>query len=288
VPITRPLPCLRLCPLQPPTAAPPVPRSSSSAQHEEQLPITRSPRLRASARQSQIPWLPLAACPAAFTFLELIRLALLEIRARDPPAPPLRREARFAPHLPRVPRPLPRPSPPTASPAGWAAATEVATIRRQDRVRPSFPRFSKCARRRPLLTHQLAASAPSGCASHRRRPASRPSHNGTCGGARACRTCTPTPPPPTFAASRAIHQAYRAAPSGNTDPYASSDDECSSRLPPTGPPDPLRRPTLPPHSPPHLRRPRQRTGRRVAVRHMPSPAQRRKPEHQLAPTPKLP
>ena len=47
-------------------------------------------------------------------------------------------------------------------------------------------------------------------------------------------------------------------------------------------------PTLPPHSPPHLRRPRQRTGRRVAVRHMPSPAQRRKPEHQLAPTPKLP
>ena len=89
---------------------------------------------------------------------------------------------------------------------------------------------------------------------------------------------TDTPAEDIPAVSRAIHHAYQRAPSGNTDSelYTSYNpvQRRVPRLQPAGPAHPLRRPTLPPHSPRSLRRSRRPPGRRLAPRRLPPPPPR--------------
>ena len=181
-------PCLRVCLLQPPTAAPPVPPSSASNTKSDFHP-TRSPPPVRSARQSQTRGSALATCRAAVTFLAVVWLALLEIRARDPPAPALRREARFAPPPPRVPPPSSPPLPADRQPGTpWGRSHRAP-------ARSSQSSAWQVLSRRRAAAHPPAFAAEDCAPTAAGQQVAHCGHNGTCGGARACRTCTPTPPP---------------------------------------------------------------------------------------------
>jgi hypothetical protein len=220
---------------------------------------------------------PLHTCPAAFTFLEDIWLPLLHGLG-------IRRHADCdttsqSPHTCRL-CPALFATVPTNRPPGRVTRCHFADM---------FRRYLR-AGQVPDAASYTPGSLRSGCASmaaERRVDRSTVHrHLRWSTGMQGAYTDTPAEDIP--AVSRAIHHAYQRAPSGNTDSelYTSYNpvQRRVPRLQPAGPAHPLRRPTLPPHSPRSLRRSRRPPGRRLALRRSPPPP----PEHQLAPTPKSP